>query len=222
MASAKPLRLFFLRHGQTESVDGLPPFNGWRDAPLTALGERQLDQAAEALGHIPFDAVYSSDLRRAVYGGRRLAEKANLELQIERKWREISFGRWEGMTYQQIYAEAPDLITKIFSPKGFETPFPGGESLADFFRRVSGAMTELQAAHPGGGRVALVAHGGVMKALWGRFLGVSLETAWAIWQDFAAINVADLYADGRVVTRLVNGCAGGEVFERLEGSDIFN
>ncbi|UQZ88582.1 hypothetical protein C4J81_04920 [Deltaproteobacteria bacterium Smac51] len=221
MASTQPLRLFFLRHGQTESSGGYPPFNGWRDAPLTELGQRQLDHAAEALSHIPFDAVYSSDLSRAMYGGRRIAEKANLELKVESRWREINFGRWEGMTYKEIYAEAPELITKIFSPEGFDTPFPGGESLAAFFQRISRAMDELQAAHPAGGRIALVAHGGVCKALCGRFLKSSLETAWAIWQDFAAINVVDIYPDGRIITRLINGCSGPEGFDRLAGADIF-
>jgi broad specificity phosphatase PhoE len=217
----KPLRLFFIRHGQTETSGGLPPFNGWRDAPLTELGQRQLDQAAGALAHIPFDAVYSSDLSRAVYGGRCLAEKAGRELRTDPKWREISFGRWEGMTYKEIYAESPELITEIFSPEGFDTPFPGGESLAAFFARISQAMDDLLALHPDGGRIALVAHGGVCKALWGRFLQAPLSTAWAVWQDFAAINVADIYPDGRAITRLVNGCAGNEGFERLLGADIF-
>ncbi len=212
----KPLSLFFLRHGQTESKNGRPPFNGWRDAPLTELGRRQLDEAASALAHVPFEAVYSSDLQRAVYGGRKLAEARNLELKVEEKWREISFGRWEGLTYQEIYAEAPELITKIFSPDGFDVPFPGGESLADFFQRISRALDELQKAHPEGGRIALTAHGGVCKALWGRFLNVSLETAWAIWQDFAAVNVVDIHPGGRIVTRLVNGFAGSEGFARFE------
>lgn len=221
MSSLQPLRLFFLRHGQTETSGGLPPFNGWRDAPLTELGRRQLDQAGEALAHIPFDAVYSSDLSRAVYGGRRVAEKAGVDLRINPQWREISFGRWEGLTYKEIYAESPELVTKIFSPEGYDTPFPGGESLAAFFQRVSQAVDDLKAAHPAGGRVALVAHGGVCKALWGRFLQCSLSTAWAVWQDFAAINVADIYPEGRVITRLVNGFAGGEGFQRLAGADIY-
>ncbi len=215
MASSPPLRLFFIRHGQTETKEGLPPFNGWRDAALTDLGRRQLDQVAASLAPIPFEAVYSSDLERAVYGGRRLAEAAGLELTIEKKWREISFGRWEGWTYKEIYAEAPELITKIFSPEGFDVFFPGGECLADFFQRISLAADELRAAHPNGGNVALVAHGGVCKALWGRFLGAPLETAWAIWQDFAAVNVADLYPNGRVITRLVGGWAGTGGFERF-------
>jgi broad specificity phosphatase PhoE len=76
-------------------------------------------------------------------------------------------------------------------------------------------MDELQKDHPDGGRIALVAHGGVCKALWGRFLKIPMETAWAIWQDFAAVNVADIHPDGRIVTRLVNGFAAPDGFAKF-------
>ena|GEM_PF-163749 len=212
-----PLRLFFMRHGQTENFDN-PPFNGWRDAPLTEAGRRQLDQLAEALSVVPFKAVYSSDLSRAVYGGRRLAEKLGLDLTVEPKWREMSFGRWEGLTYDQIAAEDKPLIRRLFSPggEGAGLPFPGGgESSASFRGRVAGALEALQAAHPDGGRVALMAHGGVCKMIWNLLLKTPPESAWGlIQQDFAAVNVADLYPGGRVIAHLVNGYAGPEGYGR--------
>ena len=166
MSKIRPLRLFFIRHGQTENHEN-PPFNGWRDAPLTEEGQRQLDAVAEALGSIGFEAVYSSDLSRAVYGGSRLAEKAGLPLTIDPRWREMHFGRWEGLNYSQIVADDKDLIGKIFSPEGEEAEFPdGGESSNSFGRRIEAAFEDLRAEHPDGGRVAVVAHGGVCKALW--------------------------------------------------------
>ena len=226
-----PLRLFFVRHGQTENFEK-PPFNGWRDARLTEFGRRQLDQVAEALADVPFKAVYASDLSRAVYGGRRLAEKRGLDLVTGPQWREMSFGRLEGLAYDQVAAEDQALIRRLFSPGGggADEPFPGGgESSAGFFRRVAGALAGLREAHPEGGRVVLVAHGGVCKMLWAMFFKMPPELAWAvIQQDFAAVNVVDLYPGGRVIAHLVNGYAGPEGYHqagpglaRLVGESVF-
>jgi broad specificity phosphatase PhoE len=227
------LRLFFVRHGQTENFEN-PPFNGWRDAQLTEVGRRQLDQVAEALAAVPFLAVYASDLSRAVYGGRRLAEKRGLEPVIDPRWREMSFGRWEGLTYSQIPAEDQALVRRLYSPGGGgeNQPCPGGgESSTGFRRRVAEALAALRAAHPEGGRVALVAHGGVCKMLWALILNIPPAQAWAvIQQDFAAVNVVDLYPEPsrRVIAHLVNGYVGPEGYHqagpgraRLTGEAVF-
>lgn len=228
MTKAKPLRLFFVRHGQTENHEN-PPFNGWLDAPLTQAGRQQLDDVVAALAPIAFDAVYSSDLSRAAYGGERLARACGLTLQSGPQWREMNFGRWEGLNYKQIVELDPDLIHKIFSHDGVDLPFPGGESSVSFSRRIEAAFEELRLDHPEGGRVALVAHGGVCKVLWGLLLHLPPHIAWkTVRQDFAAVNVADIYPSGQCVAHLVNGYLGpegyhcsGPGFDRLAGADIF-
>ena len=228
MTKGQPLRLFFIRHGQTENHEN-PPFNGWRDAPLTETGRRQLDDVAAGLAPIAFDAVYSSDLSRAVYGGERLAQACGLALNRDPKWREMSFGRWEGLNYQQISERDGELIHRIFAHDGAEIPFPDGESSISFGRRIEAAFSDLRQAHPEGGRVALVAHGGVCKALWGLLLQIPPHIAWrTVRQDFAAVNVADIYPSGQCVAHLVNGYLGpegyhgsGPGFERLAGEDVF-
>ncbi|MDR1044648.1 MAG: histidine phosphatase family protein [Candidatus Adiutrix sp.] len=228
MSKVKPLRLFFIRHGQTENFD-VPPFNGWRDASLTDYGRRQLDQVAAGLAAVPFDAVYSSDLSRAVYGGERLARAVGRDLLVDPKWREMHFGRWEGLTYQEIYGEDRDFARRISSPEGGDLPFPGGESSVIFTRRVSEALSGLRQNFPDGGRVAVVCHGGVCKALWGLILSLPAHIAWTtVRQDFAAVNVADLYPSGHNTAHLVNGYLGpegyhgsGPGFERLLGADLF-
>lgn len=229
MSHPRPLRLYFIRHGQTEGfID--PPFNGWTDAPLTPHGQKQLDQVAEALAPIPFDGVYCSDLSRAIYGGKKLAAQAGVPLVADKKWREMNFGRWEGWTYNRIEAENKDLIRSIFSPTGHNVSFPDGESSASFTLRVEAAFKDLSLKYPNGGRVALVAHGGICKALWGLILKLPPDSAWrVVRQDFAAINVADYYHDGYWSAQLVNGFAGldghfqkSDGFERLLGRSLFD
>ena len=231
MTTDRPLRLFFIRHGQTENFDN-PPFNGWRDAQLTEVGRRQLRDVAAGLTGIGLEAVYSSDLSRAVYGGERLAEAAGLSLTIDPQWREMHFGDWEGLTYREIAAESPDKVKKIFAhdEEGEHMTFPGGESSATFARRIEAALAALRERHSDGGRVAVVCHGGVCKVLWGLLLKIPPHVAWrTVRQDFAAVNVADFHSSGMVVAHLVNGYLGpegyhqnGPGFDRLAGNDLFS
>ncbi len=216
MNSNRPLRLFFLRHGQTENFER-HPFNGWLDAALTPLGRRQLDEAAEALAPMGFEAVYSSDLSRAVYGGEALAKKAGLDLQKDTQWREMSFDRWEGLTYAEMAAENPELLERIFSADGQGASFPEGESAAAFSRRVLEAFEKLKAKHSQGGSVALVCHGGVCKVLCGFLLGLAPEVAWrCVRQDYAAVNIFDIYPSGYIMAHLINGCAGADLLRWRE------
>lgn len=216
------IRLFFIRHGETVGAGPRQPFSGWRDTPLTGRGRAQIDAVAAALARIPFRAVYCSDLSRAAYGGRLLAGQAGLEPQMRPEWREIHFGQWEGRAYDDIHAAEPELAEEIFSPRGADTPFPGGESLNQFAARIKGALASLVAAHPEGGPVALSVHAGVCKTLWGLFLGLGPGAAFqAVQQDFAAINVADLYPGGFTAAMLVNGGAGADFFDRRYGEGAF-
>lgn len=200
------LRLFFMRHGQTEQFEH-PPFNGWRNAPLTPEGRRQLREAAHALKGIPFDAVYSSDLDRAVYGGEQISRAAKVDLSQMPEFREIHFGDWEGLTWGEIQQRWPELSQQIFSSEGSETPFPNGESAVTFQARIKRALAIVLANHPSG-RVALMAHSGVCRTIWTLALNLTPSSMWSIFQDYSCLNVIDFYPGGITVARLMNGFLG--------------
>ncbi|MDR0549835.1 MAG: histidine phosphatase family protein [Deltaproteobacteria bacterium] len=215
------LRLYFIRHGQTENY-GTYPFNGWTDVQLTEEGRRQLDQTIEAISEIPFQAVYSSDLSRAAYGGLALARVKGLALNAVSDFREIHFGDCEGLTWAVIQERYPKLAENITHPEA-DVTFPGGESAAVFRARVANALNQLVSQWPTG-QVALVAHAGVNRAIIAALLGLSLAAMWSITQDFACLNVVDLYPEGGCQLRLVNAYAGpqgyfgsGPGFERIAG-----
>ncbi|MDR2422949.1 MAG: histidine phosphatase family protein [Deltaproteobacteria bacterium] len=201
------LRLYFIRHGQTENY-GDYPFNGWTDVQLTEEGRRQLDQAVEVLAEIPLAAVYSSDLSRAAYGGLALARAKGLSLNALGEFREICFGDCEGLNWSVIQERYPKLAEGIAHP-GVDVEFPGGESASRFRGRVAQALGRLIQAHPVG-QVALVAHAGVNRAILSELMGLNLAAMWSIAQDFACLNVADVYPEGGSQVRLVNAYAGPE------------
>jgi broad specificity phosphatase PhoE len=206
------LRLYLLRHGETvDSHRHL--FNGHRDVGLTDLGKSQLQDAAKTLTGIPFDALYSSDLSRARYGGERIAEITGLPLVELPEFREMSFGACEGISFPELEERYPDLAYGIMHPYTGKVVFPEGESDRDFFARISKATDELVKKHPKG-RVILVSHAGVGRAVLAKYLELTTSSMWAIHQDFAALHVLDIFPDGTYVIRALNAYLGQDGYSK--------
>ena len=156
-----PTRFLVLRHGQSE-WNALGRWQGQADIDLTDLGMEQARRAADKLG--TFDAVASSDLRRARMTATVIAETLGLGLlPPDERFRETHVGEWEGMTHDQIERDWPGYLQEHRRPPGFEAD----GSIVD---RVSGAFTELAGRFPGG-QVLVIAHAGVLRVM-RRHLGV--------------------------------------------------
>src|SRR5579863_8522557 len=82
------VRIYIARHGETEE-NKKRIVQGHLDTNLNSEGERQSDLLAKALKDVPFDACYSSDLRRAVETAKRvLVHHSGVELQTQLAVRE--------------------------------------------------------------------------------------------------------------------------------------
>src|SRR5690349_15996562 len=99
--------LLLARHGETDwNREGR--WQGWADPPLNELGRRQATRLAEQLRTIPFDAVYSSDLRRAHETAEILAAPHAVPIVVDPALREIDIGSWSGLTRAEIAARFPN------------------------------------------------------------------------------------------------------------------
>lgn len=197
-------RLYLVRHGQVEGHDERR-YNGQTDVDLTDLGRRQYQRLSERLieAGVDVDAVYSSDLVRSVYGGRVLAEALGREFEILPAFRELHFGDWEGLTYDQIREGYPDEFARRFTDLANHRP-PGGESFAQLIDRVSQGLAGLLEAHRHGSFL-VVAHSGVNRVIICRALGVGIESVFGFDQAYGCLNIIDYYDDGRAVVRLLSG-----------------
>ena len=87
-------KIYLIRHG--ESVGNLHRIClGHTDLDLTDLGHEQAKKTAEALADVDFDAVYSSDLIRAVHTAEPHALKRAKSVEKSELFRELYFGDWE-------------------------------------------------------------------------------------------------------------------------------
>lgn len=203
------LRLYLIRHGEVEGA-GAGKLLGRTDVPLSARGRDQSRQLAETLSTAQLSAIYSSDLQRARVMAETIAERCALKVVESSAWREIDMGDWEGRTMASLHAKAPELVARLFdNPASFE--YPDGESFAAFITRVQGALAQLLfTENPGA--VALVAHGGVCRAIIGGALGIPTENWLRLAQDYGCLNVIDWYGTNPVLRLLNDGYEDGYEF----------
>jgi broad specificity phosphatase PhoE len=140
--------LVLARHGETD-WNREHRLQGWADPPLNELGREQARELAEALDGERFDAVYTSDLRRAAETARIVASRLGLGSVIEDvSLREVDLGSWSG----RLWAEVA------------EQERPDGESREQHRERVVAGVRRLAAAHDGE-TLLIVSHGGSLRAL---------------------------------------------------------
>jgi broad specificity phosphatase PhoE len=160
-------RVILIRHGDLgKTRRGL--YIGRTDAPLSEGGRRQAAVLAGALGRLNGARLLCSPLLRT-------RETAGIVLgapdacDIDPDLREIDFGRWEGMGFAEIAAADPSTVER-WAALDEAFAFPGGERIGDFRRRIE-AVAGRMAADPAGTVVAFT-HGGVIRFLICRFLGL--------------------------------------------------
>lgn len=193
-------RFILVRHAETEqSARGR--CYGRLDVRLSPRGLRQAQALADALAGLPLAAVYSSPLIRALDTARPLAAARGVDVSLLEVLAELDFGEVEGLTYDEIEAERPELF-RAWMDDPARVRFPGGESLADLRARVLPALEQIRARHAGEA-VAVVAHGGVIRLVLADALGVEDGALFRLDQAEGGVSVVD-WLEGVPLLRAAN------------------
>ncbi len=203
VAGTRPVgttRIYLLRHGAVVGAE-TRRFIGHLDVPLSPLGEAQCHALAARLRGAGLCAIYSSDLERARRSGEIVGRAVGLSPATLPSLREMSMGRWDGLTAAEIEAREPDAFTRWMSGVG-QFAFPGGESVADLVERAWPALERIADTHSGEA-VAVVAHGGTNRAILCRAVGLPYERLLAFGQDYASLTQLERAA-GRWSLRRLN------------------
>jgi glucosyl-3-phosphoglycerate phosphatase len=158
------MRLLLVRHGQSEWNAGRV-LQGQADIPLSLLGRQQADALAPFVAALNPCRVVTSDLVRATETAARLGFP---DARREKRLREIDVGRWQGRTIADLQAE--DAAAYQGWRAGTHRP-EGGELWDEFAGRTAAAVHDE--AGQGGKTLLAVCHGGVIRALLNRLMGLS-------------------------------------------------
>src|SRR6516164_6011110 len=129
-------------------------------------GETDWNRIKRIQGHIdiPLDAIWSSDLLRAQQTAQPIAAALGLPVQLTKGLRERNYGAFQGHDSDEISERFPDEYAHWQTRDPGFAP-PEGESQREFYHRVLHALEPILAMHPGG-RIACVAHGGVLDCVY--------------------------------------------------------
>jgi broad specificity phosphatase PhoE len=158
-------KVFIVRHGATD-WNNLKRAQGHADIDLNDEGRKQAAETAQHLAGESLDAVYSSDLKRAVDTARPIADTHGLEVRTDARFREIDQGEWEGLHTDEIRTRWPTL----WGPHRHYNARPGGESPQQVRARALAGLKDAVAAHPNG-TIVLVSHGGTIRWIAAEALG---------------------------------------------------
>ncbi|HID94871.1 MAG TPA: histidine phosphatase family protein [Candidatus Latescibacteria bacterium] len=194
--------LILIRHAQTRWGEGR--YCGFSDPPLSSYGRWQVQRLALHLETTEVDSIYSSDLKRARQTAEMLSSSRCLEIKTSPSFREQNFGRWDGMTCEEIVNQDREAYERWLMDIWNYQP-PGGENLLQLKKRVCNGVITLITSHRGK-RIVLVTHGGPVKILVCTALGLDAAHFWNFRVDQASVSVIEYYDDTPVVSLLNDTC----------------
>ncbi len=188
-------KFLIIRHGQS-TANLEERYAGWYDAPLTELGRKQAAITTDyILKNYHVDAVYSSDLIRAVETVKEIASRANVPLVKEKALREIDGGEWERKQVEEIAREYPEQAYLWKTDIGKARP-TGGESFAELQVRIDSAFRKI-AAENDGKTVVVASHGGAIRTMQCLFENVPIEDMRKVpWTPNASVSEVN-YENGK-------------------------
>ncbi|MBR9728491.1 histidine phosphatase family protein [Shewanella intestini] len=206
----KKMKLWLLRHGKCEGGNIL---RGQVNVPLADEGIEQMNRGFNKIGGLP-GVIVSSSLQRCANWSQTLANKHGLTIKLSQALTEISFGDWDGQTFDQLYADFPEQMDAYWhAPWDKKNTAANGEHLVDFQQRVlcelasqlddfcqSSAMADNQHWASTDASMLIVTHGGVIKAILAHILN-SGQSAGLFSQfslPYGALLGVDVYVDSRL------------------------
>jgi broad specificity phosphatase PhoE len=195
-------RLYFVRHGATQ-LTAEDRFSGATGVDLSDEGRHQVRRLGERLSSDGIKAVYCSPLSRTVETARILSAPHRLTPVRRDGLREISHGRWEGLTRREVEERYPEEYS-AWEEDPFTFAPRDGESGVGVLARALPVVREIVVAHPGE-RVLVVSHKATLRLLLSSLLGFDARGYRdRLDQSPACLNVVDFKDPVRARLMLFN------------------
>jgi alpha-ribazole phosphatase len=201
------MKLFLVRHGQTD-WNLAQRFQGYSDVPLNGVGRQQAVALKNRLSGQIIDCIYSSDLQRASETA-RVISNGKIEMRIDSRLREMNFGLWEGLTYNEVKEKYTDALS-VWESDLYQNSPMDGETLEQLARRVQSMLNDLCEKHVDQ-TVLVVAHGGVLQTLVCLALNLSPAMYWQFGISPASLSEVSFYPAGAIVNLLNDSSYLGDI-----------
>lgn len=209
-------KLIMIRHGYSKSNKAFY-FTGHRDIGLDYQGKLQAQKLGEYFKNHKIDKLYSSDLIRAHDTAKPISEAVGLPIIIDKRFREICGGKWEGVSFDTLEKEYPDEYGVWINDIG-RAVCPGGESMLELSNRIFNAVKSLCEENDGH-TICIVTHATPIRAICTAAENLPFEDMIKIpYVDNASINIFN-YDNGKITKETVNYTEHlGELYVKQQGN----
>lgn len=188
-------KIYLIRHARPDMPAGKMRCIGTTDVPLGTQGELQAVVLGEYMKDISLQAVFCSDLSRAIQTASAIAPDPAIVPEL----REMNAGDWDGLFFDEIRQRWPEVYEKRGIDPNF--PIPGAELPKQGQIRFSMAVERiLQQTH---GDVAIVAHCTVLQSFLSFVLGTDVNQCRQYKLDYTSITTVG-YENGRFSLESMN------------------
>jgi broad specificity phosphatase PhoE len=188
--NADDIRIYLVRHGQTE-WNRIHRFQGRSDVPLNTEGQRQVRETATAWKEVPFAAIYTSPLSRAIATAEAIRSyHPTVPLIKEEGFIEMELADFDGMESKRWATDYADFMKAWGkNPGGVRMPGPGGECLEEVQARAMDTLNRICRPYPPDTTIVICSHNFVVLSILCRAKGISLDKFRELRQDTAAFSV---------------------------------
>ncbi len=196
-------RIYLWRHPEVRGEADGAVF-GHTDVALSRPGDKQLKGIATYMARQKLAAVYCSDLQRSMLVAEAVGKGQDPRRKpaIRQDLRELNLGEWEGLSFKNIQEHYPGEMEARWS----DLPnyrIPGGESLNDLAERIIPVFMDIISENQGR-EVCVIGHAGVNRVFLAKLLGMPLERVFRLDQEYACLNLIDVFEDGIPLVRSLN------------------
>jgi broad specificity phosphatase PhoE len=211
------LKLYLLRHGQTELSREDVFCGSGRDPELTAGGLQMARAFALAYRATPWLSVYSSALRRSIATAQPLCDELGIKMQMRADLNEIAYGKWEGQTKESVARQYHDDYVSWLADPAWHAP-TGGELAITVARRSLQVIDEIKCQFTDG-EVLIVSHKATIRILLCALLGIDVgRFRYRLACPVSSLSVIEFSAEGPLLQSMADRSHLSESLRDLPGT----
>lgn len=167
--------LILIRHGETD-INKKQLYCGWNESGLNDRGIKEAERLKDVLAGEKIDSIYSSDLRRSLHTAEIINSVHSVSIITSYGLRELNFGQWQDISFEEIRSLYPEEY-KEWTENWLSYRIPGGESMIDFYDRVTKTADEIIEASKNS-KILIVTHSGPIRCILSKYIGENINTHW--------------------------------------------
>lgn len=195
------VKLILVRHALT--VDNQKSrLSGHIDSYISEEGKEQIDKITNYLKDFDIDKIYTTTSSRTKDTVKKLSELKSIEIIEKESLKEISFGDFEGLTFDEIKDKYPKEFQDMIE-KGYEYKYPNGESLIDSYNRVCIELDNI-ISNNDDRTILICSHGGTIRNIITYLISNSYKYHWNFKIDNGSVTILEAQDGFTVITAMNN------------------